>query len=143
VVSTLREMRRSIDVSQEQFARLLGVPLETLRTWDRGRRPAPPDVHVRARQAITAHQRQHELLSLDELATEFGIHQRTTRDAVRAGRLDVHLSTRSAFGRPFGVLRGLPSSRTNSASTVDPIHGRCESRRYHEVSIYRWTTPNG
>jgi DNA-binding transcriptional regulator YiaG len=94
-------MRRSIDVSQEQFARLLGVPLETLRTWDSGRRPAPPDVHVRARQAITAHQRQHELLSLDELATEFAIHQRTLRDAVRAGRLDVHPSTRSAFGRPI------------------------------------------
>ena len=34
-------------------------------------------------------------------ATEFGIHQRTLRDAVRAGRLEVHLSTRSAFGRPI------------------------------------------
>jgi ribosome-binding protein aMBF1 (putative translation factor) len=35
------------------------------------------------------------------LAAEFGMHQRTLRDAVRAGRLEVHLSTRSAFGRPI------------------------------------------
>jgi len=101
VASPLRELRRSIDISQEEFARLLKVPLETFRTWDSGRRPAPPDVHVRARTAIAEHQRQHELLSLDVLATEFGMHQRTLRDAVRAGRLEVQLSTRAAFGRPI------------------------------------------
>ena len=80
---------------------MLNVPLETLRTWDSGRRTAPPHIHVRAREAMAEHRRQHELLSLDELATEFGIHQRTLRDAVRAGRLEVQLLTRSAFGRPI------------------------------------------
>jgi DNA-binding transcriptional regulator YiaG len=99
--SEIRELRQSIALSQEEFARLLDVPLETLRTWDSASRTPPSDVQVRARQAIADHQRQHELLSLDALATEFGIHQRTLRDAVRAGRLAVQLSTRSAFGRPI------------------------------------------
>jgi DNA-binding transcriptional regulator YiaG len=101
VPSPLRELRRSIDVSQEEFARMLDVALETLRTWDSGRRTPPSYIYIRARAAMAEHQRQHELLSLDELATEFGIHQRTLRDAVRAGRLEVQLSTRSAFGRPI------------------------------------------
>jgi DNA-binding XRE family transcriptional regulator len=35
------------------------------------------------------------------LASEFRIRERTLRDAVRAGRLEVHLLTRSAFGRPI------------------------------------------
>ena len=99
--SEIRELRQSIALSQEEFARLLDVPLETLRTWDSARRTPPSDVQVRARQAIAEHQRQHELLSLDALASEFGIHQRTLRDAVRVGRLEVQLSTRSAFGRPI------------------------------------------
>lgn len=42
-----------------------------------------------------------ELLSLATLAREFGIHERTLRDAARLGRLTVQLSTRSAFGRPI------------------------------------------
>src|SRR5262245_36845704 len=50
--------------------------------------------------------RQHKLLSLAELATEFGIHPRTLGDAVRAGRLEVHLLTRSAFGRPIQRATG-------------------------------------
>jgi len=100
-VYELRALRREVDLSQQQFAALLGVPLNTFRMWDSGLRSPQPDVIARARAVVVEHQRQHELLSLDALATEFGIHQRTLRDAVRAGRLAVHLSTRSAFGRPI------------------------------------------
>jgi DNA-binding transcriptional regulator YiaG len=31
----LRGLRRSVDLGQREFAALLDVPLETLRTWDR------------------------------------------------------------------------------------------------------------
>jgi DNA-binding transcriptional regulator YiaG len=93
-------MRRSLNVSQEEFARLLGIPLETLRTWDSGRRPTPPHVHVRAKRVLEQRV-DTELLSLAMLAREFGIHERTLRDAARMGRLAVQLSTRSAFGRPI------------------------------------------
>jgi len=101
VASAMREMRRPIDFSQEEFARLLDVPLDTLRTWDSGRRAPPPHVQLRAVDALAEHLRRHESLSLDVLASEFGIHEGTLRDAVRAGRLEVHLLTRSAFGRPI------------------------------------------
>jgi DNA-binding transcriptional regulator YiaG len=37
----LRELRRSAGLGQREFASLLSVPLETLRTWDSGRRPIP------------------------------------------------------------------------------------------------------
>src|SRR5262245_65758045 len=69
--------------------------------WDSGLRSPQPDVLVRARQVVTEHQHRHELLSLDVLASEFGIHRRTLGDAVRLGRLEVHLLTRFAFGRPI------------------------------------------
>jgi DNA-binding transcriptional regulator YiaG len=36
-MSELRELRRSIERGQREFAALLSVPLETLRTWDSGR----------------------------------------------------------------------------------------------------------
>ena len=101
VRTEIRELRQAIGLSQEAFAVLLNVPVETLRPWDSGRRQPTGEVLLRARNAVTAHHRQHELLSLDALATEFGMHQRTLRDAVRAGRLEVQLSTRSAYGRPI------------------------------------------
>jgi transcriptional regulator with XRE-family HTH domain len=47
------------------------------------------------------HQRQHELLPLDQLARELGVHQRTLRAAARIGRLQVQFSIRSVFGRPI------------------------------------------
>ena len=56
VVNELRAFRRSIGLSQKQFATRLGVPVETLRTWDSGRRPGPAPVlrraHALAREPI-------------------------------------------------------------------------------------------
>jgi DNA-binding transcriptional regulator YiaG len=51
--------------------------------------------------AVTEHARNTELLSLDQLARELGVHQRTLRAAARTGRLQVTFSSRSAFGRPI------------------------------------------
>jgi DNA-binding transcriptional regulator YiaG len=100
-VHELRTLRHTVNLSQQEFASVLGVPVNTFRMWDSGLRLPPPNVLVRAREVVIDHRRQHELLSLDVLATEFGMHQRTLRDAVRAGRVAVQLSTRSAFGRPI------------------------------------------
>jgi DNA-binding XRE family transcriptional regulator len=69
--------------------------------WDSGLRRTPADIVSRLRIAVEQRTHDSELLSLDQLASELGVHQRTLRDAVRAGRLEVQLLTRSAFGRPI------------------------------------------
>jgi DNA-binding transcriptional regulator YiaG len=96
----LRDLRRAVDLRQDEFAALLAVPLETLRTWDSGRRPPPAHVVQRARQVVAARPSDTELLSLDQLARELGVHQRTLRAAARTGRIDVQFSSKSVFGRP-------------------------------------------
>ena len=96
----LRELRHSVGLLQEEVAALLGVPLETFRTWDSGRRPLPPPILQRARAAVADHARRTELLPLDQLAAELGVHVRTLQAAARTGRLIVQFSTRSVFGRP-------------------------------------------
>jgi DNA-binding XRE family transcriptional regulator len=69
--------------------------------WDSGLRSTPAGVLQQLRLAVGRHVDDSELLSLDQLAREFRVHQRTLRDAARAGRLEVQLSTRSVFGRPI------------------------------------------
>jgi DNA-binding XRE family transcriptional regulator len=69
--------------------------------WDSGLRTIPRGVVERARLAVYRHLRDTELLTLDQLATETGVHQRTLRAAARTGRLTVQFSPRSAFGRPI------------------------------------------
>ena len=43
-MNALRELRRDVDLKQDEFASLLNVSLESLRTWDSGRRPVPPHI---------------------------------------------------------------------------------------------------
>ena len=103
------------------MAQQLSVPLETFRTWDSGRRAIPVPVMERARSFVADLCRKNELrprdrpanalqvhvatelLSLDHLARELGVHQRTLRAAARTGRLQVQFSVRSVFGRPIRV----------------------------------------
>jgi DNA-binding transcriptional regulator YiaG len=100
-VTPLRELRRAADLSQQACAALVDVPLNTFRMWDSGLRPVPRHMLQRAREAVVAHARNAELVSLDQLARELGVHQRTLRAAARAGRLLVTFSSRSVFGRPI------------------------------------------
>ena len=100
-MNELRELHRAIGLGQREFAALLSIPLETLRPWDSGRRVAPAAMLQRARSAVAHHQRQHELLPLDQPAKELHEHLRTLQAAARTGRLDAHFSVRSAFGRPI------------------------------------------
>ena len=100
-VNELRQLRRDGNLSQQEFAALIGVPLNTFRMWDSGLRPVPLLVLLRSQAAVTVHMRNAERLSLDQLAREFGVHERTLRAAARTGRLHVTFSSRSAFGRPI------------------------------------------
>jgi DNA-binding transcriptional regulator YiaG len=100
-LTPLRELRHTADLSQQEFAALIDVPLNTFRMWDSGLRPTPAHLLQRATIALTHHARNIELLSLDQLARELGVHQRTLRATARTGRLQVTFSSRSAFGRPI------------------------------------------
>ena len=117
-MSELRELRRAIECGQREFAALLSVPLETLRTWDSGRRPVPVDVLLRATRAVSEHAKNSEPLSLDQLARELGVHQRTLRDAARAGRLRVTFSVRSVFRRPIRLATRPTVTRSYEHGTV-------------------------
>jgi DNA-binding transcriptional regulator YiaG len=122
-VNTLRELRRSIGLKQKEFALLLQVPLETLRTWDSGRRAVPPRVVAKAKRVVADRPRQTELLSLDVLARELGVHERTLRAAARSGRLVVEFSSRSAFGRPIRL-----ATRAAAAEFMRRYYRQCYSR---------------
>jgi DNA-binding XRE family transcriptional regulator len=56
-MTALRELRRAADLSQQELAALIGVPLNTFRMWDSGLRPAPPLALLRSHAAVTAHLR--------------------------------------------------------------------------------------
>jgi len=92
----IRSLRLRLRLSQPQFAALLGVSAETYRTWDSGRRAVPDAWLKKAREVSIAHDPEH-LRSLQELATVLGVHVRTLRDAVRAGRLRVVYENRVVF----------------------------------------------
>ena len=102
---------------------LLQVPLETLRTWDSGRRAIPARIFAEAKHVVADRPRQTELLSLDLLARELGVHERTLRAAARSGRLVVEFSQRSAFGRPIRQ-----ASRAAAAEFMRRYYRRCYSR---------------
>lgn len=100
-MATLREIRLATGRSQRAFAALIGIPIETYRRFDSGRRAAGLDLLHRAEQLLNQHQRDTALFTLDALVGEFAIRPRTLRAAARDGRLHVHLSTKSVFGRPL------------------------------------------
>jgi DNA-binding transcriptional regulator YdaS (Cro superfamily) len=60
----LRALRRSAGLGQDEFAALLSIPAETLRTWDSGRRRTPAPVIERAAGVVVQYQRQRELVPL-------------------------------------------------------------------------------
>lgn len=99
-MNELRELRRAMGLGQREFARQLSVPLETLRTWDSGRRTVPARAIERARLLVAQRGRKTELLPLDQLASSLNVHVRTLQAAARTGRLEAHFTVRSVFGRP-------------------------------------------
>ena len=85
---TLRQCREALGLSQANFALQLGVPLETYRTWDSGRRPARSETLISANaQALRADP--HALLPLETLALLIHVHVKTLHAEVRIVVSDV------------------------------------------------------
>ena len=99
-MTEFRALRSRLGLRQAQFATLLGVSLESCRVWDSGRREVPAAVLARARDAVANFDRDHEPLTLQQLADELEVNVHTLRDAARDGRLAVQFQKRSIFGRP-------------------------------------------
>ena len=93
---TLRECRRALALSQSTFAAQLGVPLETYRTWDSGRRQVRPDILTRANE-LALRVDPHALRPLDALARLIHVHVKTLHAAAKDGRLRVTYDTRTTF----------------------------------------------
>ena len=123
-MNALRALRHAADLSQRDCAALIDVPLNTFRMWDSGIRPTPPHLLQRAALALANHARNTARLSLDQLAREFGVHERTLRAAARTGRLEVTFSSRSAFGRPIRL----------ATRTAVQVFMRRDYRRYNGQS---------
>ena len=100
-MNALRQLRNDAHLSQRDLAGLLDMPLNTFRMWDSGLQPVPFGILYRAKASLVKHARDTELVSLDQLARELGVHQRTLRAAARTSRLAVQFSSRSVFGRPI------------------------------------------
>jgi DNA-binding XRE family transcriptional regulator len=99
-MSEFREVRRRIGRTQEEFAAALDVSRESCRAWDCGRRPIPLAVLSLAAKTVADHFKEHEWLTLQQLACELGVNVHTLRAAARTGRLRVQFCARSVFGRP-------------------------------------------
>ena len=98
--SEIRRLRLQLQLSQPQFASLLGISAETYRTWDAGRRGVPVAWLDKARE-LAAVKDPRRLWSLPDLATELGVHVRTLRNAARSGRLEVVYANRVVFRNPI------------------------------------------
>ena len=96
--SVLREIRTRLGLSQAECATALDVAVETFRTWDAGRRPAP-DAIVHAARALKAKRPLYDRVPLQVLADELHVHVRTLRAAAHDGRLAVTFGPRPFFGK--------------------------------------------
>ncbi len=96
-VSALREVRTQLGLSQAACATALGVAIETFRTWDAGRRPAPEAI-VRQARTLKAKRPRHDRVPLQVLADELHVHVRTLRAAAHDGRLVAMFGPRPFFG---------------------------------------------
>ena len=132
----LRDTRTQLGLSQAECAKALGVALETLRTWDAGRRPAPEAIVSHAR-TLTAKRPLQDRVPLHVLADELHVHVRTLRAAAHDGRLAVTFGSRPYFGK-------LTATATREAGAqfmarwYRPTYGRGRRRL---VSVCRVTVP--
>lgn len=96
--SVLKETRTRLGLSQAECATALGVAVETFRTWDSGRRPAPEAIVGKAR-ALKAKGPLQDRVPLQVLADELHVHVKTLRAAAHDGRLAATFGPRPYFGK--------------------------------------------
>lgn len=125
-----------VGLSQAECAAALGVAVETFRTWDAGRRPAPEALVSRAR-TLQAKRPPHSRVPLQVLADEFRVHVRTLRTAAQDGRL------RATFGsRPFFGKLSATATREAAALFMATWYRRTYGRgRRRLVAVCRVTVP--
>jgi DNA-binding transcriptional regulator YiaG len=134
--SILREIQTRLGLSQAECATALGVAVETFRTWDAGRRPAPEAIVRRAR-ALKAKQPLQDLVPLQVLADELHVHVKTLRAAAHDGRLAATFGPRPYFGK-------LTATTTREAGTrfMATWYRRTYGRgRRRLVAVCRVTVP--
>jgi DNA-binding transcriptional regulator YiaG len=134
-VSAPREILVRLGLSQGECAVALDVPLETLRTWDAGRRPAPERLLRRA-QAL-APRVPGDRVPLHVLATEFHVHVRTLRAAARDGRLAATFGPHVYFGKLTAT-----ATRRAAEQFMDTWYRRTYGRgRRRPLAVCRVTVP--
>ena len=132
--SALREIRTRLGLSQAECATALGIAVETFRTWDAGRRPAP-DAIVSQAQTLKRKRPPHDRVPLQVLADE--LHVRTLRIAAYDGRLAVTFGSRSYFGKLTAT-----ATRDAAAQFMARWYRRTYGRgRRRPVAVYRVTVP--
>ena len=132
--SILRDCRDMLHISQAAFAQQLGVPVESYRTWDSGRRTPPSAVMQRAR-GLAGHPDDTELLPLRALAVLVGVHVRTLHSAARDGRLTVVYDTRTTFRRlrPTATLAAALAFRRSGYRHRAHLEQRPQPLRWSDV----------
>jgi DNA-binding transcriptional regulator YiaG len=134
--STLREIRTRLGLSQAECAAALGVAVETFRTWDAGRRPAPEALVSQAR-ALQAKRPPHNRVPLQILADELHVHVRTLRAAAHDGRLAATFGPRPFFGKLTAT-----ATREAAAQFMAKRYRRIYGRgRRRPVAVCRVTVP--
>jgi DNA-binding transcriptional regulator YiaG len=134
--SALREIRARLGLSQAECAAALGIAVETFRTWDAGRRPAPEAVVRRAR-SLKAKRPAHDRVPLQVLADELHVHVRTLRVAARDGRLAATFGPRPFFGKLTAT-----ATREAAAQFMAKWYRRTYGRgRRRFVPVCRLTVP--
>jgi hypothetical protein len=90
-----------------------------------------------AQTAATAHLRNAERLSIDQLAREFGAPERTLRAAVRTGRLLVTFTSRSAFGRSIRLAspRREPLFKASCGRITDALEVKAQLSRHFRLFL--------
>jgi len=134
--SLLREIRTRLGLSQAECATALGVALETFRTWDAGRRPAPEAIVNQAR-TLKAKGPRHDRVPLQVLADELHVHVRTLRAAAQDGRLAATFGPRPFFGKLTAT-----ATREAAEQFMAVWHRRTYGRgRRRHVAVCRVTVP--
>jgi DNA-binding transcriptional regulator YiaG len=134
--SALREIRTRLGLSQAECATALGVAVETFRTWDAGRRPAPEAIVSQAR-TLKAKRALHDRVPLQVLADELHVHVRTLRAAAHDGRLAATFGPRPFFGKLTATATREAAARF-MATWYRRTYGRGRRRL---VAVCRVTVP--
>jgi DNA-binding transcriptional regulator YiaG len=134
--SMLRTIRTRLGLSQAECAMALGVALETFRTWDAGRRPAPEAI-VNQAQTLKAKRPIHDRVPLQVLADELHVHVRTLRAAAHDGRLAATFGPRSYFGKLTATATRAAASRF-MATWYRRTYGRGQRR---PIAVCRVSVP--